>query len=293
MPPWHAPANDRSTSSTMSIDNPYQSPSEEEIPLSAEQRTLRIAPFPVRESEFHCSVVSPQEMSRQLEECTGEYCRELGFIVTDGEANFQIEGEITRVIEGNRFERFWSLGSNGYAKVELEGIIRRSGEEEHPFQFTNRKSSGFLGGDSGSLLRLSPVQLAFSIGDELARFAGQAVRVNDGWAWIYMSFLLSVSVVLSAGVGFVRYVSRTLVTEPLPPPVLVREAELSFVFGCLVLGVLAWWGVALAPRFVLTSSMFHRTRVVRGFLSVRRFRFFLAAIGAVFLIVAIAFYWGL
>lgn len=262
----------------MSVENPFQSPVSEEFVASVAP-TIRIVPFSVRESAFKCTVFSPNELTQELRGETVRYCRELGFQVVDGEADYRIEGEFVQVNQGNRALRYLFAGLLGYSKLEVLGEIAGGDQEARPFRFKQVKAFGRMGGDSKVLLKRSLYQIALRIGSEAGLFGKRIDPAQANRASAYLGFLTVIATLVALLISGMCYVKGTLVTEPLNKNEYAAQLIWTVIVGVVAFIVASLIGLAVAPQTVLASRTLLWLRSTSGVRTILALRVLLGAIG--------------
>lgn len=265
----------------MSIENPFQSPTpEEEIVLPAGP-TLRIEPLQVPWQGFECKVLSSEEVCQRLHAKIVEHCQELGFQITEGEAEYTLEGSLMVVTEGNRVLRYLTHGLVGHVKVEAAGEISGGPDQSKAYVLKTSRGGGGLGfkgifgGHTESMLGDCISELGYKISTE-AGLAGRRIDPQQSAsAWAYLRVLLGFAAIVGAVLGVARYGFGTTGVA-LTDDMIYDEVRNAIFTALPVFAVISLLGLAFAPQWVLLSRTLYKLRASAGIKSIWGLRLMLA-----------------
>ncbi|MEW4452481.1 DUF4410 domain-containing protein [Bremerella sp. JC817] len=257
----------------MDIDNPFKSPVDfgsSEPAVSG--NTIQIRPFPIRMSRFHCSVLTPKEVSLMLHQELVNYCREQGLQVVEGPAARQIEAEIAEVEEGNQALRYLLPFLAGQAKVTVKGEIRQGKRPAQPFEISRNFHMGAFGGSSKTMIKQGLQRIAMQIGVHVGAETQPANSASSMFAKFYVPGVIVAALLLAIILATICY--QTSLTWPERHDGMPKNERWIF----WLMSSWMWYiacaagGYAFAPQSVLTSRAFVKIREIVGVKSILAMR---------------------
>ncbi|QDU73794.1 hypothetical protein Pan97_07940 [Bremerella volcania] len=280
----------------MDLDNPFRTPTEDSSGNAVSSNSIRIEPFQVRASGFHCRVLTEAQVSEMLAKELATFCGEQGFEIINGKAQYTIKGEIVKIDQGNQLLRYLLPYLAGEAMVEIHGEVVQGTHSSKTFHIKKTFSMGVFGGSSKGMikdgLRLAAMKIAADAGlvghqtSGLKRGGSGGAALDPMNTWLYLGLVALAALIAALIVGNVA--NGWALAAPERHDGIAMEDRGGWVLlqGVLAFISILFGGLAAAPDSVLKSSGMIWLRANAGVKSIIAQRILLGILCAVPILLA-------